>query len=339
MEIIKAIVFVQSFVWASLLVRKASGIYFSLFVSFLILCIIYLLLYINTVFERPIPLNLVPDCALLLSISVSFFQLRKSGLKHFLGGLNPAWLFLAGSFFLAGYCTWTGIPEKLFWICIVLFGTGTFLFDTYAVFLELRKKTTASGLLEDSPSRLNLLLLIDKLLVILFAFFILLIPENNVNSSSVIRISLDILVAVLTFITGYITVTALLQEEGQKKEKKKEYGDSRNTPELIEKLSRLMEDQKPYLDNELSLVKMADMLEISEYELTRLLNHEMDTNFYTLVNDYRMENVLKLLKESDNRKFTIMASAYESGFNSKSTFYRIFKEYTKLTPKEYLAGN
>lgn len=100
-----------------------------------------------------------------------------------------------------------------------------------------------------------------------------------------------------------------------------------------------MEDQKPYLDNELSLVKMADMLEISEYELTRLLNHEMDTNFYTLVNDYRMENVLKLLKESDKRKFTIMASAYESGFNSKSAFYRIFKEYTKLTPKEYLAGN
>jgi AraC-like DNA-binding protein len=339
MEIIKATVFIQSFVWASLLFRNPSRNNLSLSVSFLFLSVIYLLLYINRVFERPIPWNLVPACSILLIVSVSFFQSRKLRLKHFDSGLNPAWLLLAGSIILAGYCAWTGIPAKLFWICISLFATGTFLFDAYALIIQRRKKTITGSLIEDIPSRLSLLLLLDKLLVLLFAFFILLIPEKNANSSSAIRNSLDILVAVLTFITGYITVTALFQMEGQKKGKKKKYEDSTNTPELIEKVTRLMEDQKPYLDNELSLFKMADMLEISEYELTRLLNHEMDTNFYTLVNDYRMESVLKLLKESDKRKFTIMASAYESGFNSKSTFYRIFKEYTKLTPKEYLAEN
>jgi AraC-like DNA-binding protein len=153
------------------------------------------------------------------------------------------------------------------------------------------------------------------------------------------RNSMDILVTLLTFVTGYMTVTALFTSAAPEKRKKQKKVEDENTLALIAKVNRLMQDQKPYLDHELTLDKMADMLELSENELTRLLNHEMETNFYALVNDYRMETVLEKLKVSDNRKFTIMASAYESGFNSKSTFYRIFKEYTKLTPKEYLAEN
>ena len=201
----------------------------------------------------------------------------------------------------------------------------------------IRKHTFTSSILEDKPSKLGLLLLLDKLLVLLFAFFILFVPEKNAHISNALRNGLDMLIAVLIFITGYIAVTASFQLEGERKRKKKTCRDGGNNRELIDKLTRLMEDQKPYLDSEISLVKIADMLDISENELTRLLNQEMSTNFYTLINDYRMEAVLTKLKESDKRKYTIMASAYESGFNSKSTFYRIFKEYTKLTPKEYLS--
>jgi AraC-like DNA-binding protein len=339
MEIVKTVVFVQSFVWASLLVRKPFRNSLSLFVSFLLLFIIYLLLYINMVFERQIPLNLVPACTILLIISVSFFQLRKLRLRFLKKELNPAWLLLAASILLAGYCIWTGTPAKQFWIYIVLFGTATFAYDAFALIKQGRKLTYSGSLWEDVPSKLGLLLLLDKLLVLLFACFILFFPAKNAQSSTAIRNSLDMLVAVLIFITGYISVTASFHLEAQRKSKYRKNKDSRNGKGLIGKVKRLMEEQKPYLDCELSLVKMADMLELSENELTRLLNHEMNTNFYTLVNDYRMETVLKKLKESDKRKFTIMASAYESGFNSKSTFYRIFKEYTKLTPKEYLAEN
>ena len=98
-----------------------------------------------------------------------------------------------------------------------------------------------------------------------------------------------------------------------------------------------MKEQKPYLDCELTLEKMSRMMGVSENELTRLLNHDMETNFYKLVNDYRIETVLAKLEDSDHRRFTIMASAYESGFNSKSAFYRIFKAYTRMTPGEFLA--
>jgi AraC-like DNA-binding protein len=339
MEIIKAIVFVQSFVWASLLVRKPSRKNISLFVAFLFLFIIYLLLYVNTVFERQIPLYLVPACTLLLTISVSFFQLRKLHLKHLHKELRPAWFLLAASMLLAGYGFWAGIPVKRFWVYILLFGTATFAYDAYALIRHARKLTFTGSLLEDTASKLSLFLLFDKLLVLLFACLILVNADMHADISTAIRNSFDILVAVLVFITGYMTVTALFRLEGQKHKKYRKNEDKGNNPELVEKVKRLMEDQKPYLDNELSLVKMADMLGISENELTNLLNQEMNTNFYTLVNDYRMETVLKKLKESDKRKYTIMASAYESGFNSKSTFYRIFKEYTQLSPKEYLVEN
>ena len=184
-----------------------------------------------------------------------------------------------------------------------------------------------------------MLLLVDKLLVLLFACYLLIFPAKNEDSYIATRNSMHFLIAILTFVTGYMTVSALFQSESQKKGMKQKKMVSGDAQELIGKVNRLMHDQKPYLDNELTLDKMADMLELSENELTRLLNHEMDTNFYTLVNDYRMETVLKKLKDSDRRKFTIMASAYESGFNSKSTFYRIFKEYTQRTPKEYLDEN
>lgn len=335
----KAIVFVQSFVWATLLIRKPSRIYFSLAGSFLLLFILYLLQYISAAYEKAIPLNMLPAFTLLLSISVSFFQLRKLRLSYIKNRPGPAWILLAASILMAGYCFWTGIPLKKFWTYILLFGAATFAYDTYAMIKGIRKLTLTSSMLEDKPSRLSLLLLLDKLLVLLLACFILFVPDKNAQISSALRNFLDMLIAVLAFITGYMAVTATFPLEGQRKRKNKTHVNGGNSRELIEKLTRLMEDQRPYLDSELSLTKMADMLDIGENELTRLLNQEMNTNFYTLINDYRMEAVLKKLKASDKRKYTIMASAYESGFNSKSTFYRIFKEYTKLTPKEYLADS
>jgi AraC-like DNA-binding protein len=339
MDMIKAFVFVQGFIWASLLFRKPSRQLVSMAAAFLFLCLLYLILYINTVFERQIPVILAPAFTMLLSVSLSFHPLKKWHLRLKEMEFNPVWFLLAASALLVAYCIWTRMPAKLCWMYVTLLGAATFAVDAYAFMKHLKKKTIAGSLLEDPWSRLSMLLLLDKGLVLLFACFIFFFPVKNEDSYPAMRNSMDILVTLLTFVTGYMTVTALFTSAAPEKRKKQKKVEDENTLALIAKVNRLMQDQKPYLDHELTLDKMADMLELSENELTRLLNHEMETNFYALVNDYRMETVLEKLKVSDNRKFTIMASAYESGFNSKSTFYRIFKEYTKLTPKEYLAEN
>jgi len=62
----------------------------------------------------------------------------------------------------------------------------------------------------------------------------------------------------------------------------------------------------------------------------------MGKNFYTLVNDYRIDEVKRRLVDPQYKNLTILAIAYDSGFNAKSSFNTIFKEKTGVTPSEYL---
>ena len=67
-----------------------------------------------------------------------------------------------------------------------------------------------------------------------------------------------------------------------------------------------------------------------------MINEHMGKNFYTLVNDYRIEEVKRRLQDPEYSNLTILAIAYDSGFNSKSSFNTIFKEKTGMPPSEYL---
>ena len=102
--------------------------------------------------------------------------------------------------------------------------------------------------------------------------------------------------------------------------------------ELIEKLEALLEQEQYYLDDELSLGQLADYMNLRPVELTELIKISSYENFYDLINSYRIEEVKNQLKDSDDQ---IIQLAYQNGFRSKSTFNKIFKEKTGMTPKEY----
>ena len=61
----------------------------------------------------------------------------------------------------------------------------------------------------------------------------------------------------------------------------------------------------------------------------------MGKNFYKLVNEYRVEEVKKRMVNPEYKNLTILAIAYDSGFNAKSSFNTIFKESTGMTPSGY----
>ncbi len=100
-------------------------------------------------------------------------------------------------------------------------------------------------------------------------------------------------------------------------------------------LQDFMEAEKPFLNPELTLYDLSKAVNIPSRELSNLLNHEMDMNFYEFVNRYRVREVKKRL-ETDSDKFTILAIALDCGFNSKASFNRIFKQITEFTPTEYM---
>ncbi|EFK34336.1 Chb operon repressor [Chryseobacterium gleum] len=99
-------------------------------------------------------------------------------------------------------------------------------------------------------------------------------------------------------------------------------------------LQTLMEVQKPYLDSELNLIRLAEMLSVSTHHLSYVINTGFGKNFFQYVNEYRVDYAKKLLKEPDS-KLSILGIAYESGFNSKTSFNTTFKKVTGQTPSEF----
>ena len=74
----------------------------------------------------------------------------------------------------------------------------------------------------------------------------------------------------------------------------------------------------------------------SKHRISELLNNELGKSFYDVINEYRVNEAIKLLDEGKHKDYTLEHIAEKSGFNSKATFYRIFKKNTGKTPNKYI---
>ncbi|HYD91312.1 MAG TPA: helix-turn-helix domain-containing protein [Flavobacterium sp.] len=104
---------------------------------------------------------------------------------------------------------------------------------------------------------------------------------------------------------------------------------------LKKKLSYALAEKKVYLDDSLTLADLADELGITTKKLSELINQHLDTNFYNLINDYRVNEVIARLSGPDAEKFTLLGIAFDCGFQSKASFNRIFKQKTGQSPSAY----
>ncbi|MBK9737415.1 MAG: helix-turn-helix transcriptional regulator [Saprospiraceae bacterium] len=106
--------------------------------------------------------------------------------------------------------------------------------------------------------------------------------------------------------------------------------------ELEQKLRTLMTTQKPYLDPELSLIELAKKLKTNTTILSGVINKQFGKNFNDFINEYRVNEFIKLSKSKDYKNLTILAIAYDCGFNSKATFNRSVKKLRKVSPRELM---
>ena len=104
---------------------------------------------------------------------------------------------------------------------------------------------------------------------------------------------------------------------------------------IIEKLERMMRDEKPYLDPKFSMNDLCVRLEISRRKVTYVINDVLQKNFYGVINDYRIEEAICLLNHDSTVDYKMDAISEMVGFRSKSSFYACFKKYTGVTPSEY----
>jgi len=192
---------------------------------------------------------------------------------------------------------------------------------------------------------------------------------KQVLVASIILITIDILVLILDMIfdfpnaeTGYITAifmifvivylgyygvrqtTIFLPEflildttanTGKNKLRQHSILTDEEASELRTKLIKILNDDKLYLDEDLTLLKLAKELQSTDKKVSYFLNKHMNVTFYELINRYRVEAVKEKLGIEEFRKYSLLGVAFSCGFKSKSSFYRIFKKETGISPAEF----
>lgn len=109
--------------------------------------------------------------------------------------------------------------------------------------------------------------------------------------------------------------------------------------DFSKRLTAFMKKEKPFLNPELKCHELASMLDVTPHYLSKIVNQQFDVNFYNFINEYRVEEFKDKVLALENKNLTLAAVAQNVGFNSKSSFNRIFKAITLTTPTEYLKQN
>lgn len=116
-------------------------------------------------------------------------------------------------------------------------------------------------------------------------------------------------------------------------------GDESLVNEWKEKILGFIHKEKAYENPELSLTQMARQLNTNPSLLSKMINRGFGMNFNDFINQLRIEAVKQLIEKGEHKKQTLLALAFECGFNSKATFNRAFKKAIGQTPREFISAN
>jgi len=111
--------------------------------------------------------------------------------------------------------------------------------------------------------------------------------------------------------------------------------DKAEIEELCAKIKSMMDEKRPYLDEELNLNKLAHQLSCPPHMLSQCINQMEGRNFNDFINQYRLKEAMKMLMDAKFSSFSVEGIGLEAGFSSKTTFYTAFKKQTGTTPTEF----
>lgn len=146
----------------------------------------------------------------------------------------------------------------------------------------------------------------------------------------------------LVHLTGYVALRQpLLIADDLLTSVKEKYANYRLTDgqlgDLYQKIVARVEEKELYLISDYKISDLSDALEVPVHYLSQAINEQGGNNFFEFINAFRVERARQLLSKSDDSYMKIMTVAFDSGFNNKATFNRIFKKHTGYTPSQYKA--
>lgn len=151
---------------------------------------------------------------------------------------------------------------------------------------------------------------------------------------------------VLSFVTYYLAIAGYLRSKtielnftetnSEEIEVPKTLLPEKDLEKLKDKLRNLMQNEKVFLEPNLTLNDLSKKLGVNSTVLSFTINNGFGKNFNDFVNEFRINEVKEKLKTADNS--TLLSVALDCGFNSKATFNRAFKKFTSVSPKEFVAN-
>jgi len=119
------------------------------------------------------------------------------------------------------------------------------------------------------------------------------------------------------------------------KQKKKITSFAEDVIQLNEEIKKMMILKKPYLDPDFSIAKLAVLMERSPGKISEALKVSFTGNFLSYLHMYRVSEAKMMMQNAEFEKYSLVAIGLESGFNSKATFNRVFKNQTGMTPSAF----
>lgn len=286
-----------------------------------------------------------PLIFLLLSSQLTkSFQLKKSHLIHAIPALL-VFAYLWGAFWSLSHDNKTqliishDIAYSNHYVLIDFIGKLIRLaYIGYCIYL-IKKHLRQSVLLESANNRMQWqLYLITSFFIIICAEALLsaikvygLTHSINLDFLQLIGLSSYYLQFALINTVIYIMAVQAINSGGIKKAKKQETVDMT----VVAILEDSMNNEKLYLNPNLSTERLAEQLKIPNKELSNVINRHFNVNFYEYINSYRIEEAKQQLEQAINQSKNITDVFYDAGFNSKSVYNTLFKKKYQMTPSQY----
>ena len=105
---------------------------------------------------------------------------------------------------------------------------------------------------------------------------------------------------------------------------------------ILKILDKVMKEERPFINPDLKSRDLAEMAGTTTHSLSFLFNQYLEKSYYDYVNEYRVEEFKRLVKEGESSKYTLTTMAEMCGFSSRASFFRHFKSLTGITPAEFI---
>jgi AraC-like DNA-binding protein len=179
---------------------------------------------------------------------------------------------------------------------------------------------------------LNVLLMVVVLFVTIFLFLFFMYRRYDRQQDYIYVIPM----AILTYLISY-KLAGVEWTRGPVEEKSGKYERTALKPDVALRIRKQLEEHmsysRPYLNNELRLQDLAEQIDAPPYQLSQVINDQINLTFFDYINKYRVEEAKRLIIAEPNS--TLLDIAFKAGFNNKTSFSNAFKKFTTQTAVEF----